>query len=166
MIELRAAGSSRTMPTRRRTRLGVVASALALALVACAGSADRSVPASAVTPGTRLVTIDGDPWRVLAAGADGMRGRTDFGDADGMLFDMGAQMAPGSVAFVMDGVPIPLAIAWFAADGRLVGTDAMAPCAAEPCPRYVSPGPFRWAIEARPVAFDDLAADARLEVAP
>jgi uncharacterized membrane protein (UPF0127 family) len=135
---------------------------VALALVACAAPADD--PAGAPTPIARIVTIDGSPWRVLAASEDGMRGQNDFGDAQGMLFDMGAEVPPGAVAFVMDGVAVPLDIAWFAADGRLVGTARMTPCAAEPCPRYVAPGPFRWAIEAPPMAFDGLDPQARLDV--
>jgi uncharacterized membrane protein (UPF0127 family) len=164
MIELRAPGSRLTSAIRGPTLVGLVAASLVLTLMACAAVAGP--PESPATPSTRTVTIDGAPWRVLTAGPDGMRGQADFGEADGMLFDMGAEVAPDAVAFVMDGVTIPLAIAWFAADGRLVGADLMDPCAAEPCPRYLSPGPFRWAIEARPVAFDDLAADARLEIAP
>ena len=51
-----------------------------------------------------------------------MRRRTDFGGADGMLFDLGRVVGASAVGFVMDGVTIPLAIAWFDGDGLLVGT--------------------------------------------
>lgn len=142
-------------------RLGVAGLWLALAVLACSGPAGAPV-----TPLVRVVTIDGSSWRVLTASEDGMRGQADFGDADGMLFDMRSEVAPGAVAFVMDGVAIPLDIAWFSADGRHVGTVPMAPCAAEPCQRYVAPGPFRWAIEAPPGAFDGLKVGARLAIVP
>jgi uncharacterized membrane protein (UPF0127 family) len=164
MIQLQRLDSIQTRLTRQRTRLGLTVAALALTLVACVEPA--AAPGSVSLPSARIVTVDGDPWRVLAAGEDGMRGQAEFGDADGMLFDMGAEVAPSAIAFVMDGVTIPLDIAWFAADGRLVGIAQMTPCAAEPCPRYVAPGPFRWAIEAPPQAFDGLAPDAHLEVRP
>lgn len=149
---------------RRGTRLGLVIASLAAVVLACVGPADT--PASPVSLAARTITIDGSAWRLLTAGEDGMRGRADFGDADGMLFDMGAEVAPGAVAFVMDGVAMPLDIAWFAADGRLLGTARMGACTAEPCPRYVAPAWFRWAIEAPPGAFDGLDIDARLEVTP
>jgi uncharacterized membrane protein (UPF0127 family) len=127
-------------------------------LVGCASS----------TPDTATTTVrlDGGPWRVLQAGADGMRGRDGFGAADGMLLDRGAEVDPGSVYFVMDGVAFPLDIAWFDGTGRLVGTAEMPVCPAEPCPRHASPGPFRWAIEAPVGAFAGLAPGARLEVEP
>ncbi len=119
------------------------------------------------TPGTTTsALIDGTTWRLLPAGPDGMRGRLDFDGADGMLFDLGQDTDPSAVQFVMDAVAIDLDIAWFAADGALVGTTSMPACAAEPCPRYASPGAFRWAIEAPVGALRDLATGARLDLAP
>jgi uncharacterized membrane protein (UPF0127 family) len=109
------------------------------------------------------IRVGGEPWSVERAGSDGMRGRAGFDGADAMLFDQGAEVDPGSVVFVMDGVTIPLDIAWFDAAGDLVGTASMAACPAAPCPRYVAPAPFRWALEAPPGAFDGLSADARLD---
>ena len=97
-------------------------------------------------PTTRSVTLDGRPWRLLEGSADGMRG-AGFGDADGMLFDRGAEVDPRPV-FVMDGVAFPLDIAWFDGAGRLVGTATMPVCQAEPCPRTRG-RPVRWAVEAR-----------------
>jgi uncharacterized membrane protein (UPF0127 family) len=112
------------------------------------------------------VELGGEPWQVLLASRDGMRGLSDFDGADGMLFDVDQDVDPGSVVFVMDGVPIPLDIAWFRDDGGLVGTASMVPCPARPCPNYEAPGRFRWAIEASVGAFNDLAPDARLDVHP
>jgi uncharacterized membrane protein (UPF0127 family) len=149
------------VPGRPAVRLLAVLVA-GLALVAACTTTEPS-PAE---PGTRSALLDGRTWQLLGAGPDGMRGRLDFGGADGMLFDLEGDVSPSAVAFVMDGVSVPLAIAWFAADGSFVGRTAMTPCPAEPCQRYVAPAPFRWAIEARAGAFDDLPADARLELSP
>ena len=131
---------------------------LAFALTGCAlPSAESSFA---------RVELDGTLWQVLVAGPDGMRGRTDFGTADGMLFDLRGLVAPGEVTFVMDGVSIPLAIAWFGPDGVLVGRDEMLPCGREPCPRHGPDAPFRWALEAPTGAFDQLASDAVLVIEP
>jgi uncharacterized membrane protein (UPF0127 family) len=139
----------------RGLRIALVAIVAAVALASCAAtSSDRL-----------SVEMGGRSWTLLRAGADGMRGLDDFDGADGMLFDLGRETDPSAVAFVMDGVSIPLDIAWFAASGELVGTAAMEPCPAEPCPRHVAQAPFRWAVEAPTGAFDGLAPGDRLEVA-
>ena len=116
-------------------------------------------------PRGRVTVHLGDtPWDVLVAGPDGMRHQADFAGADGMLFDLGRVVGPTAVGFVMDGVTIPLAIAWFDGDGLLVGTATMAPCDASPCPITQAPGRYRWAIEAPVGAFDDVSPDTRLRV--
>ena len=140
--------------TRHR---GIAGAAIAAAILVLAGCA-----AQAVGPDRTEVRIDDEPWVVLIAGPDGMRGRTGFDGADGMLFDQGRDVPAGAVLFVMDGVAFPLDIAWFDDEGTLVGVDSMAVCEAEPCPRYAAPGPFRWAIEAEPGAFDHLTGEERL----
>ncbi len=134
-----------------------MALALATGAAACASPVDDR----------RTVRLDGAPWTVLRAGDDGMRARTDFDGADGMLFDLERETDPSAVMFVMDGVLFPLDIAWFAADGRLVGTTSMPLCSTDPCPRHAAPAPFRWALEAPLDAFADLdlaAGDVRLDV--
>ncbi|MFP5342756.1 MAG: DUF192 domain-containing protein [Candidatus Limnocylindria bacterium] len=140
-------------PSPSRRLVGIVA--LALTLVGCAvagatgsASATGSTSATGSASATRSASLDGMPLVLLEAGSEGMRGRTDFDGADGMLFDLGREVDPDAVAFVMDGVASPLDIAWFGADGALIGTASMAPCERTPCPRTVAPGPFRWAIEA------------------
>jgi uncharacterized membrane protein (UPF0127 family) len=116
---------------------------------------------------TRHVVRLGDAeWTLLLAGPDGMRHRDDFGGADGMLFDLDEDVDPGSVVFVMDGVRFPLDIAWFTDAGALVGIASMALCPEAPCPAYAAPGPYRWAVEAPPGAFDDLDPADLLDVSP
>jgi len=66
------------------------------------------------------------------------------GGADGMLF---VHDTPQQVTFVMLDVPIPLDVWFFDLDGALIGSAEMAPCPAEPCPLYASPGEVSWALE-------------------
>jgi uncharacterized membrane protein (UPF0127 family) len=113
---------------------------------------------------TRTVSLGGQAWVVYEDRGNGMRGLPGFGDADGMLFDVGGEVDPTGVAFAMDGVGFPIDIAWFDGDGVLVGTATMATCAAAPCPLYRADGPWRWAIEAPLGAFADLRPDDRLVV--
>jgi uncharacterized membrane protein (UPF0127 family) len=112
----------------------------------------------------RTVTIGDRPWLVYVGSADGMRGLDGFGDADGMLFDLGREVDPGGVAFGMEDVGFPIHIAWFDGAGALVSTAAMAPCHEAPCPLYHAAGPYRWAIEAPVGAFTDLGPEDRLVV--
>ena len=118
----------------------------------------------AATPVLREVRIGDAPWQLIEAPPDGMRGQMGFGPADGMLFDLGAETDPSAVVFVMDNVAIPLDIAWFAADGRLLGIARMPRCGDGACPRFRAPSPFRWAVEALPGSFDQLDEGARLEI--
>ena len=138
-----------------------------LRLVAAAVLAATLVIACDAAPTDRReVVLDGEVWEVLPATPDGMRGRDDFGGADGMLFDLGGATDPSAVVFVMDGVRFPLDIGWFAEDGAILGWTTMPVCDAAPGPRHQAPRPFRWALEAPVGAFDDMAPGARLEVEP
>jgi len=112
----------------------------------------------------RTVSLGGEPWVVYEGSADGMRGLPGFGDADGMLFDMGREVGPSGAAFVMEGVGFPIDIAWFDANGAFVSTASMASCEAAPCPLYHAKGPYRWAVEAPPGAFAELDPGDRLVV--
>lgn len=75
----------------------------------------------------------------------GLTGRVDLGGYDAMLFRFPADT---DTPFHNKGVPISLSVAWFSAEGLLVGTADMAPCAAvTTCPRAVSPSKYRFALE-------------------
>lgn len=114
----------------------------------------------------RDVRLDGEARRLLVAPPDGsgMRGRAGFDGADGMLFDPGREVAPGSVVFVMDGVAAPLDIAWFDRDGRFVESTTMPVCPAAPCPHHAPARAWRWAVEAPAGALAGLTGKALLEV--
>jgi uncharacterized protein len=77
----------------------------------------------------------------------GLMGVTDLGGADGMVF---VYDGPASGQFWMRGTPMPLSIAFFAADGSFVSATHMEPCLTGPaaaCPRYSAAGPYVAAIE-------------------
>jgi uncharacterized membrane protein (UPF0127 family) len=77
----------------------------------------------------------------------GLMGVTDLRPADGMVF---TYEGPASRQFWMRGTPMPLSIAFFAADGSFVSATDMEPCLSGPaadCPRYSAAGPYVSAIE-------------------
>lgn len=75
----------------------------------------------------------------------GLMGRTDLGGYAGMLFRFRSDTSGG---FYMRNTPLPLSIAWFDADGRLVSTADMDPCLDQAeCPTYRPAGPYRYALE-------------------
>lgn len=89
----------------------------------------------------RLVVADEVDERV-----QGLRGRSDLGSYDGMLF---VYDAPADSAFTMAGVPVPLDIGWYAASGRPVDRARMEPCAIDrdDCPLYSARSRYRFALE-------------------
>jgi uncharacterized protein len=99
-----------------------------------------------------VVGPDGDVagWCVLLAATSEQRQRglmevTDLGGYAGMLFVWDRDV---SSSFYMRSTPTPLSIGWFAADGALVSTADMDPCAdVEGCPTYPSGGRYRFALE-------------------
>ena len=50
---------------------------------------------------------------------------------------------------------IPLSIAFWDEDGRIVGIQDMEPCTADPCPTYGSPEPYVGALEVNQGFFDE-----------
>jgi uncharacterized membrane protein (UPF0127 family) len=89
---------------------------------------------------------------------------TDLGGYTGMLFAFPSDNGSG---FYMRNTPTPLSIGWFDADGELVSTADMEPCAdVDGCPTYSPDGPYRFAFEVPQGRLDDLGveSDARLAV--
>ncbi len=84
----------------------------------------------------------------------GLMGVTSLGDLDGMLF---AWDPPVQVSFWMKNTLIPLDIGFFNERGALFLVVPMVPCQADPCPRYPSEAPIRYALEALPGFFDTVA---------
>lgn len=77
--------------------------------------------------------------------ARGLMGRRDLAGYDAMVFRFAEDTTS---QFYMRNVPVPLSIAWFAADGRFVSSTDMAPCPdRDGCPLYGAAGPYRFALE-------------------
>ena len=98
-------------------------------------------------------------WCVLLAATSEQRQRglmevTDLGGYAGMLFVWDGDV---SSSFYMRNTPTPLSIGWFDADGALVSTADMDPCAdVEGCPTYPSGGRYRFALEVPQGSLDDV----------
>jgi hypothetical protein len=82
----------------------------------------------------------------LGERVEGLRQERDLGGYDGMLFVFDGAT---DVGFTMSTVPVPLDIAFYDADGNLVATQRMKPCAKveNECPVYRSDEPFVYALE-------------------
>jgi hypothetical protein len=78
--------------------------------------------------------------------AQGLMGQTDLLGYDAMVFRYDEPVQGG---FWMKDTLIPLAVAYFDADGRFLGAQGMEPCPedAESCPSYPAPAPFQVALE-------------------
>ncbi|MEM9040613.1 MAG: DUF192 domain-containing protein [Actinomycetota bacterium] len=104
--------------------------------------------------GARFTSAAGDVCEVclwLAAESDdrsqGLRRVTDLGEPGGMLFTWDE---PSTSNFVMFETPMPLSIAWFAADGAFVAATDMEPCiqaTSAGCTRYRPDAEYRFAVE-------------------
>ncbi len=112
------------------------------------------------------ITVGGIPLEVAVARtpqqqAQGLMNVSDLPEGTGMLFVFPEEKM-GS--FWMKDTLIPLDIAFFDANRRLVGSLTMVPCTTDPCATY-SPGEaFKFAVEANEGAFAGLAPPARLRL--
>lgn len=80
----------------------------------------------------------------------------DLGGYDGMLFEY-PESTDGQ--FWMRNTPMPLSIAYFDAQGKLVSTTDMEPCGATgDCPTYPAAGSFTYAIEVPQGMLDEIGA--------
>ncbi len=93
--------------------------------------------------------------------AQGLMNVTDLPEGAGMLFVFPEEKM-GS--FWMKDTLIPLDIAFFDANRRLVGALTMVPCTSDPCATYSPGAAFKFAVEANEGAFAGLAPRARLRL--
>jgi uncharacterized membrane protein (UPF0127 family) len=130
------------------------------------GATGSSLPAPQSGWPTTSATLDGRILHLVVAEDHGigMRGVTDLGHLDGMLFAYAEPVDPSGVRFSMQGLTIDLDAHFFNPDGLLIDTVPMAACPADPCPSYGPAEPFRWVVEA-PAGALDVPAGARLVVA-
>jgi hypothetical protein len=83
--------------------------------------------------------------------AQGLMGRTALAPDGGMVFLVDE---PPTSPFWMKNTKIPLAIAFWDPDGKIVDIQEMTPCLAEPCPGYPSAAPYVGALEANQDFFE------------
>jgi uncharacterized membrane protein (UPF0127 family) len=129
--------------------------ALALAILllsACGGGSDGGEP-----PRSVIQTSDGEvavEVEIADNGderARGLMGRTELDPDSGMLFVFQNDV---SGAFWMKNTLIPLSIAFYAEDGRIVKILDMEPCRGDPCRLYDPGVSYRGALEVNQGAFD------------
>ena len=99
------------------------------------------------------VELDVELADTTAERATGLMGRQSIGPHDGMAFTFGG---PTEGTFWMKNTVIPLSIAFWGEDGRIVGIIDMEPCEADPCPTYGPGVPYIGALEVEQGAFADL----------
>lgn len=162
---------------RPRTRVALtarVALVTVLAGAAVPGCRPASHPTASDIPAPlaglpiTTATIAGRELDVVVANTPETRARglmhvADLGPLDGMVFEHGGTV---TTSYWMKDVPITLDIAFIAEDGSVVSVRTMAICTADPCPRYPSNGPFRWALETPEGGLRDVQAGDRFELRP
>ena len=121
----------------------IVAFVLALAAVACSHAAGKSAEARIATEGG-TVTVHVTIADTDTARERGLKGvRRLAGDAGmAFLFDR-----PSTASFWMKDTLVPLSIAFWGRNGRIIEVRDMAPCGADPCPTYRPDRPFVGALE-------------------
>ena len=131
---------------------------LAAGLIVLA-AACSDAPAAEAGPIEAVVTFPGAGENLHVEVADsideqarGLMGRTELPPDGGMVFLFDEPILHG---FVMRNTLIPLSIAFWAEDGRIVEIMEMVPCEAEPCSTYTPSGEYVAAVEARAGWFAD-----------
>lgn len=129
----------------RRLALLLVVSALA----ACGGDDGAQRVVIATAGGN--VTVDVEIAESEAEREDGLMGRTDLAPDAGMVF-----LFPTDTrgAFWMKNTLIPLSIAFYDDDGRILRILDMEPCRTDPCPLYEPGVAYRAALEVNRGAFE------------
>jgi hypothetical protein len=135
---------------------------VAFAVLAGCGGGDGTEPAARAGDGTepaaRAVLIHGDHEKTIAVEiadttserAHGLMGRTTLPADAGMAFVFPEdQRGP----FWMKDTLIPLSIAFYSGDGRILKILDMEPCDADPCPLYDPEVAYRGALEVNQGAF-------------
>jgi uncharacterized protein len=124
---------------------------VAFALAACGGNGDDGGPRVVISTSTGEVPVQVEVADDEEERTTGLMGRTELGEEAGMVF-----LFPSDTrgAFWMKDTLIPLSIAFYAADGRIVRILDMEPCRESPCPLYEPGVAYRGALEVNQGAFD------------
>ena len=111
-----------------------------LSVLLATGCSGESHGTNPLPNGTLLLITEAGPIPVMVEIADtaetrarGLMGRTSLGPDAGMVFLFDD---PSRSRFWMKDTLIPLSIAFWGPDGRIVGMLDMVPCLGDPCRRY------------------------------
>jgi uncharacterized protein len=121
-------------------------------LAGCGGDDGVSGPRAVLSHGDEATTIAVELADTPAEREQGLMGRTSLPADAGMVFVYPEDHAG---PFWMKDTLIPLSIAFYAADGRILRILDMQPCKADPCPLYDPEVPYRGALEVNEGAFAD-----------
>jgi uncharacterized membrane protein (UPF0127 family) len=124
--------------SRSRARISILAVLVACLGAACSSRAPASLPTGslAIGSGSSQVNVRVEIADTDASRRTGLMNRTGLAPDSGMVFLFDG---PTDSSFWMKDTLIPLSIAFWDADGRIVAILDMQPCRADPCPQY-SPG--------------------------
>jgi uncharacterized membrane protein (UPF0127 family) len=127
-----------------------------LAAVACGGEPETGsgLPRGTVEIGTGrdAVQVDVEIAETYEAKVRGLMGRRSLPPENGMVF-LAAE--PTESGFWMKDTLIPLSIAFWDEDGRILAMLDMAPCESEPCPTYNPGVVWTHALEVNQGFFDE-----------
>lgn len=140
----------------------VIAASIVLGL-ACSGPEPTAGPgALPIDPRTARAnfstssgTVDTSPLWVADSGperARGLMGRASLQPDGGMVFQF---PEPTDAGFWMKDTPLPLSIAFWGSDGRIIAILDMEPCTKDPCPVYRPGASYETALEMRRGWFDE-----------
>jgi uncharacterized membrane protein (UPF0127 family) len=148
---------------------------IVLAVAACDAFGTPSGPPSGSSLPSPLAglpvttaSIDGREFDVIVAETPTARARGLMGVASLAPFDAMVFVHEGTVeaSYWMKDVLMPLDIAFIGEDGTVVGVQTMPVCAADPCPRFRSPAPFRYALEMPAGGLEGVEVGAAFELRP
>jgi uncharacterized membrane protein (UPF0127 family) len=138
----------------RRAAVSLVLAALVLSACSSSPPTERSTPATqlAIQTRERAVRIDVEVADDDAERRVGLMGRASLAADAGMVFLF---PQPVRTSFWMKDTLIPLSIAFWNGDGRIVAILDMEPCEADPCPSYDPGVEFTGALEVNQGYFEE-----------
>lgn len=123
---------------------------LTLVLLTLSCSPEPAPPRVIIEAGSGRVAFRVELAETDEARSRGLMGRERLAEDAGMVF---LWPADSETAFHMRETLIPLSVAFFDADGRIVRMIDMEPCRVDPCPAYAPGAPYRGALEVNAGAF-------------
>jgi uncharacterized protein len=126
-----------------------LAFAAVILLISACGGREKN-PRAIIQTGDGEVVVQVEIADTQAERARGLMGRTELADDAGMVFSFPQD---STSAFWMKDTLIPLSIAFYRADGRIVRILDMEPCRRDPCRVYDPRAVYRGALEVGQGAF-------------